>query len=687
MFGERITAPLFSYGVQMHISNIRVQNFRLLKDTTLDLEDELNNELSLLIGKNNSGKTSFIVLFEKFLRSKKFYYDDFPLSLRENILKISQETDEYSLAIRLSLTIKYGEEDNLQNLSDFIVDLDPNCNTARISFEATINKSKLLKDLDTVTERKNEFIKKNLSEYVQVSYYIFNEYSDFESNHRSNLIKKDASDVNNLINLKIIQANRNVTSSDAKPQERKILSHLTTQFYNSKVKVSHDELEGINSSIINADEQLSDNYKTFFKPFLENAKSFLGLTDLNVVSDLQSQEVMGSHSKITYGNNGSELPEHQNGLGYMNILYLLLNIEIEKADFEQTGRDINLLFIEEPEAHTHPQLQYVFIDQIKKTIKGIKGLQTFISTHSAHIVQKCNFKDIRYFRSTKGEENTEIRNFYIELQAKYADEENADIDVVEKESFKFLNQYLTIESSELFFAEKIIFIEGTSEKMLLPYFMNRFDQDGIGEACEIALTSQNISILEVGANAKAFKHFLDFLEIKTLIITDLDTTEKKVKKDKGKKDSIRYPACPAKFGTHTSNATLRHYYKSPDFKDRDFPEWMDKLKTHNHADPSPLIKVVYQDVESGYQGRSFEEAFVSVNMDNISSYLDDIGGLKNKGKFDDCKSDPDKFVDDMLDSKGKSSFASSLLYLALSKDDLNWNIPSYIKEGLKWIAK
>lgn len=144
------------------------------------------------------------------------------MSLRGDILKISQQTDEFSLAIRLSLCIKYGEEDNLQNLSEFIVDLDPKCNTARISFEATINKSKLLKALGDVTKRKDEFIKKNLSDYIQINHYIFNEHSDFELKHRSNLILKDASHVNNLINLKIIQANRNVTSSDAKPQERKI---------------------------------------------------------------------------------------------------------------------------------------------------------------------------------------------------------------------------------------------------------------------------------------------------------------------------------------------------------------------------------------------------------------------------------------------------------------------------------
>lgn len=667
----------------MHISNVRIQNFRLLKDTTLDLVDDSNNELALLIGKNNSGKTSFIVIFESFLKSKRFCYDDFPMSLRKDILEICDETDVYSLAIRLSLKIEYGKEDNLENLSDFIVDLDPKCNTVQIAFEATVNKSKLLKDLEAVTKRKDEFIKKNLSDYIQVGYYIFDSYSDFEAEHRSNLIKKEASDVNNLINLKIIQANRSVTSSDASPQDRRILSHLTTRFYNSKVKMSHDDLYGINSSIIDADVQLSANYKTFFEPFLENAKSFLALTALNVVSDLQSKEVMASHSKITYGKDDTELPEHLNGLGYMNILYLLLNIEIEKADFEEKGRDINLLFIEEPEAHTHPQLQYVFIEQISMILKGIKGLQTFISTHSAHIVKKCNFKDIRYFHVPKDQENVEIRNFYIELQAKYADEEDAEIDKVEKKHFKFLNQYLSIESSELFFAEKIIFIEGTSEKMLLPYFINQFDEDGMGDMGDTVLTSQNISILEVGANAKAFKHFLDFLEIKTLIITDLDTTEES-ESEKGRKT---YKACPAKIGTHTSNATLRHYYKSPKFDEEGFSVWMKKLKEHNHDDPSPLIKIAYQNVEDGYQGRSFEEAFLSANMDKIGSNLDDVDGLKHKGKFDDCKSDPDKFVDDMLDSKGKSNFASSLLYLALSKESLKWNIPSYIKEGLKWIAK
>jgi len=36
---------------------------------------------------------------------------------------------------------------------------------------------------------------------------------------------------------------------------------------------------------------------------------------------------------------------------------------------EEQPADINLLFIEEPEAHTHPQLQYVFIKNIKELLR------------------------------------------------------------------------------------------------------------------------------------------------------------------------------------------------------------------------------------------------------------------------------------------------------------------------------
>jgi predicted ATP-dependent endonuclease of OLD family len=341
-----------------------------------------------------------------------------------------------------------------------------------------------------------------------------------------------------------------------------------------------------------------------------------------------------------------------------------------KESFDEEKRDINLFFIEEPEAHTHQQMQYVFIKQIKKILKGIDNLQTVISTHSAHIVSQCDFEDIRYFFNHDGK--VRIKNFYEELKEKYSQEK--------EDYFKFLTQYLTLNTSELFFASKIIFIEGTSERFLLPYFIKQYDKKNSEN--EI-LSNQNISILEVGANGRAFKHFLQFLEIKTLIITDIDTT----KKGKNQNNKTVYSSEKVENSSHTSNYTLTYYLDAPEIKDEKlFSKWMKNLKNNNLQNNTKYIKIAYQIEENQYHARSFEDAFISINLENIQNSIDDILGLKNKKQITGF-SDTDFYTltKSILDKK--SDFASSILYLGLKEDDIEWKIPLYIEEGLKWIAE
>ena len=80
----------------------------------------------------------------------------------------------------------------------------------------------------------------------------------------------------------------------------------------------------------------------------------------------------------------------------MNILFLLLSIEIKKESFKTNNKDVKLLLIEEPEAHTHPQIQYIFAQKIEEILKEVPGMQTIISTHSPHIVSNHPFENIRY---------------------------------------------------------------------------------------------------------------------------------------------------------------------------------------------------------------------------------------------------------------------------------------------------
>ena len=62
---------------------------------------DFNQDLCLMIGRNNTGKTSFMVLFEKFLHKLGFDFNDFSVGLRKDILEIDKDTDVSKLAIQL----------------------------------------------------------------------------------------------------------------------------------------------------------------------------------------------------------------------------------------------------------------------------------------------------------------------------------------------------------------------------------------------------------------------------------------------------------------------------------------------------------------------------------------------------------------------------------------------------------
>lgn len=651
----------------MHISKVQVKNFRLLQNTSLDLREEL----SLLIGRNNTGKTSLIVLFDNFFKSKPFHYDDFPISLRDKINGINAETVIDDLSIQMIIHIEYNDKDDLANLSELILDLNPSISTVKILFESRIKKDALLADtIDLQGDEKKIFISKNLHRYLDTKIYSFDDSVREE---------KELNNIKNVINVQIIPARRSVASSEDGHGGKKPLSALSSDYFSEVNDEPNEELAEINSLVAVVDNQLDDKYIPFFDPFLKSAKKFLNEDNLRVVSDIQSKNLLLNSSKVIYGDNDSHLPEHLNGLGVMNILHLLLKIEMKATDFKKNNKDINLLFIEEPEAHTHPQMQYVFAKEIKPLLKKIDHLQTLITSHSSHIVSQSDFKDIRYLKRDDSEDDVQFKNFHTELSKSYTN----------GKEFDFLNKYITLQASDLFFASKVIFIEGLTERMLLPYFMQRTDAEHEEEKNYDPLSSQNISILEVGANAKVFAPFIDFLGVKTLIITDIDGTEK-IEKEKDGKTRISYQACPTEKATHTSNETLKHFFKAPESVSSDkFMKWFKGVVEKPQSSTSKNIKIAYQGLEDDYHARSFEDSFVSINKEEIHKAIKDdtieIFGLKKTNAFDDPAIDnPYKLIEEVLDKK--SDFASSLLYLALVEGIL-WQTPSYIEEGLTWLSK
>jgi predicted ATP-dependent endonuclease of OLD family len=222
-------------------------------------------------------------------------------------------------------------------------------------------------------------------------------------------------------------------------------------------------------------------------------------------------------------------------------------------------------------------MQAVFIKNIKDLVGRsiinsdgvVRHLQTIISTHSSHIVSESDFDDIKYFQRSGGQ--TWSRNLKF-LKGMYEDAGHPG-------HYRFLKQYLTLNRSQLFFADKAILVEGDTERILLPAMMRKIDQFDAqnawtgGTFAPLPLLSQNISVIEVGAHSHIYEIFLDFIGVKTLIITDIDSGVKKdeldkdgnVKFTKNGEAKKKIEAHPIDGATHTTNYALQFYHsKGPD---------------------------------------------------------------------------------------------------------------------------
>src|SRR5690606_10650097 len=184
------------------------------------------------------------------------------------------------------------------------------------------------------------------------------------------------------------------------------------------------------------------------------------------------------------------------------LIYMILQFIsfYEGYDKREPRPNFQLVFIEEPEAHLHPQMQHVFIKNIKDFIARKENwhVQVIITTHSSHIVEESNFTNIRY-----------LDNSGKSLVVKNLSEFKHKEDAKDKTTVKFLKQYLTLKNCDMFFADRIIMVEGTVERLLLPEIIKREHK---------GLMPKYLSIIEVGgAYAHKFKEFLKFINIKTLI--------------------------------------------------------------------------------------------------------------------------------------------------------------------------
>lgn len=705
----------------MYLNKITVSNFRLLKDFSVDLEQNL----SLIIGKNNSGKTSLLYLIHKIFNWRDkggcIRIDDFNIDYKNSLVKMltkDHEVDEKEYeedGVRLRLYIKYTDDDDLSNVGLIMMDLDENNYYVVLGYDYVLpyesykrlrgkardnakkHNSSLKDEVETILDKNisNYFILRRKSIAYDAS------TSQVDENNYIDLMYRPQFHEDALISIGYIDAKRQV----ANKEHDKTLSLQTAELFEKLKSEENEALDKFIKTIADSDKDLGEVYGEMFSEVVDKVEEIGGFmpkeTKLKITSSLQQQNLLKGNTKVVYEHTGVQLPEDHNGLGYMNLISMIFQIEIIRQTFMK-GRngkmaDINLLVIEEPEAHTHPQMQYVFIKNIKKLLNTplqtkdeFRKIQSIISTHSSHIVSESDFGDIKYMRRNG---NGVIAKNLKDLQKEYNDDE--------QQWYTFLKHYLTLSRSELFFADKAIFIEGDTERILLPIMMKKIDQENPckEDDGELPLCKQNISVIEVGAYSHIFGKFINFIGLeKAVVFTDLDYGKIG---DKGHIKREKYDGTDDMF---TTNNALKTYFeklkKGKHLQVNKLIALSDNQKlfvwdsTHSQwkQDNHGNLKVCFQHNENDYQARTFEDNFFSINKGFLEEKKSKIQGLNESvlADFLDAEKDTDAY--DLAENGilSKATFAVEIIYNSKNEDNTTfsgWKIPQYIKEGLLWIRK
>ena len=461
----------------MNIKSITIKNFRNFKDFYI----EFSEGFQTIIGENNIGKSNLYWAIRLIL-DKDLSYNTRNLEIKD----FHGFKKDVTVEDHIIISIELFSED-LASFPTFHA-FKTSDKIARVTY-LYAHKSKFVED-DEIPEK------------VELSQFKWQLFGSGNSLKIEDILSLDTIRFSDLdgINLYYINAFRNIIS-ELHGSTKSLLSKYCQSRADSETEL--DSVKSIlkdSSSELNELEFIPDIAETIQKKGKSIAGQYFSFPiSISFLSnyDIDAWSQLNLYYSPEIDNN---VPIQTLGLGQKNILYLSLFIaELENSS---NKHEINVLLIEEPEAHLHPQLQKILFSNLT----DLKTTQVFMTSHSTHIASDCEYKNLNIlFRNTLNE----VRSFSPFKEGFLSERENL-----------LLKRYLDATRSELFFASAIIYVEGVGEQFLIP---------AIAKAVYgINLTEHNISVIPI--HSRFFDPYLKLvqngnLEIPAVAIIDGDSDE------------------------------------------------------------------------------------------------------------------------------------------------------------------
>jgi putative ATP-dependent endonuclease of the OLD family len=420
------------------ISEVKIRNFRSIKEADVKL-----HRASVLIGENNSGKSSFIDALNAAIGqgTRKFSTEDIFLAHGEvappkdrhiivDICLRPYDPEERVIITKFSQDWVHHWGSNIQldkNDDEFVgIRVDYHWNAPESEYQYERFSLRDWKDYQDFREI-DTFNSLSSSQIEPVLLYLLDAKRDIQDEFklRSSFWNKLLSDIK---------------LDDTLIQEiEKSIEQL-----NLKIVEKSDVLQHIQTRLDSLDETIN---------LEKNSISINPLT--RHVRDLYKG------ADVTFSTKGAQsFPISNHGMGTRSLATILtFKAYCEWKEHKSTRSVHTTIALEEPEVHLHPQAQRALISQIKKI-----SAQKIISTHSPYIASETNIEDFIFFRKTGDTTNVS-----------YIDEKT-----LSSEDQRKINQRIMKTKGELLFSRVLILFEGQTESDAFPIYAEKY----WGKKCE-----------------------------------------------------------------------------------------------------------------------------------------------------------------------------------------------------------
>lgn len=501
----------------MHLSKLKINNFRNFNK----LEIELHEGLNVVVGPNNVGKSNLSEVINYLNKdpNSSATIDDFnKYVILNNIEKIKTEPPCIEIEYTIEHYLNFDDEDSaFSKLSNILV-FDPS--TGNVESNENNSKAHLIAKtkLKYIYDYKeiDIYIKemKNATDFKGVYEVLCKLQGHFKWNFYNVTTNEvlDKKFINNIFEIDEISATRTT---------EKITEH-SKKYVNEKIKDKKIETFSIKQDITKVIQEKLVDVKEEINRDIDEDQNQIGITNgkNKFVSNFVFDGELSDFFKYELEDDafGFPLPLNYNGLGYNNLIYMRNLLK------QKRNNDYNIILIEEPEAHLHPNMQYKLLGYIENLQEQesddvkIKN-QIFVTTHSPNITATLSTNNIVLLVINRDDVIPTNKAIHLSKNFKFdcvkslfedpgEDEEERTQLLLQAEAH--LSKFLDVTRSDILFSEKIILVEGIAEKLLIPqYFEN--------------LIKEHISIIELGGIN--FNYFLPLAfntYKKILCITDKD---------------------------------------------------------------------------------------------------------------------------------------------------------------------